>query len=151
MELKTSISIPSGNMGDKMRFEKFVGCAHLPPISLIVYHRKLLKFYFQSFLLGVPVRDSFSAGWTLSSRPLFSRKSLSDSAVPRDISKPLSHSAPWIYLVWSAESQVPGTLRFVYRGVTTSLTSFGRTRDMIQIPMKRRFGEFPSGRTLDYR
>ncbi|KAG8789962.1 decapping endonuclease targeting mRNA [Serendipita sp. 398] len=37
VELKTSISIRHGNLNDELRFEK-----------------KLLKFYFQSFLLGVP-------------------------------------------------------------------------------------------------
>ena len=56
VELKTSISIRPSNQSDEFKFERYV---LLPPLLPGLHlqtkpSRKLLKFYFQSFLLGVP-------------------------------------------------------------------------------------------------
>ncbi|KAG7089344.1 hypothetical protein E1B28_011034 [Marasmius oreades] len=59
VELKTSMTIRKWNQGDELRFDK-----------------KLLKFYFQSFLLGVPVscRMFTSSGFHQASDECFSRE-----------------------------------------------------------------------------
>ena len=55
MELKTSMTIRPGNPTDEARFEKLVHLGCNFELSSRYERRKLLKFYFQSFLLGVPV------------------------------------------------------------------------------------------------
>lgn len=54
MELKTSMSIRGPE--DEARFEKYVLVMVTGALSDNFISRKLLKFYMQSFLLGVPVR-----------------------------------------------------------------------------------------------
>lgn len=54
VELKTSLTIRGA--ADEARFEKYAPISSSCGISHSVPHRKLLKFYLQSFLLGVPVR-----------------------------------------------------------------------------------------------
>lgn len=55
MELKTSMTIRGPQ--DEGRFEKYDSMISSSPnkFFLSILTRKLLKFYFQSFLLGVPV------------------------------------------------------------------------------------------------
>jgi hypothetical protein len=62
VELKTSLVIRGPQ--DEVRFEKCVPSlptqvVYIVPYADAEYIRKLLKFYMQSFLLGVPVRSPF--------------------------------------------------------------------------------------------
>jgi hypothetical protein len=56
VELKTSLTIRGS--ADETKFEKYASAHLFPGTNNSASSRKLLKFYLQSFLLGVPVRHS---------------------------------------------------------------------------------------------
>src|ERR1700744_6006163 len=74
---------------------------------LTSFLRKLLKFYFQSFLLGVPVRLGVLLKRLLKVR--FGRKSSSASVHHTANSQPCNHSRRWSYREWYVASRTLGT------------------------------------------